>query len=157
KEEHLLLLLLHHIVADGWSIGVLLRELSLLYADFLADTAGRPSPLPALPIQYADFAVWQRDQLAGEHLERELAFWRQRLAGLSPLGLPTDRPRPPVQRYRGAYRQIALAPAATAALRALARRRGASLYTVLLAGFAALLGRLAGQEDLAVGTLLANR
>ncbi|HZF10319.1 MAG TPA: non-ribosomal peptide synthase/polyketide synthase, partial [Thermoanaerobaculia bacterium] len=154
EQEHLLLLLLHHIVADGWSIGVLLRELSLLYE---ADIAGRPSPLPALPIQYADYAVWQRDWLAGERLERELAFWRQRLAGLSPLELPTDRPRPPVQRYRGAYRKIALAPAETAALRALARRHGTSLYTVLLAGFAALLGRLAGQEDLAVGTLLANR
>src|SRR5262249_2576272 len=101
--EHRLLLVLHPIVAAASAIGVLLRELSLLYPEIAGGAAGRPS-LPELPIQYADYALWQRAYLTGERLERQLAFWRERLAGLTPLELPTDRPRLPVQRFRGARR-----------------------------------------------------
>ena len=96
----MLLLSMHHIVSDGWSMGVLFRELSALYEAY---REGRESPLPELPVQYADYAVWQREQLAGEVLDRQLAYWRERLAGAPELlELPTDHPRPPVQTYRGA-------------------------------------------------------
>src|SRR6185436_6663696 len=101
EQEHVLLVNLHHIVSDGWSTGVLLRELSALYPAFLA---GRPSPLPELPVQYADFAVWQRRWLRGEALERELAFWRRALEGVPELDLPTDRPRRSVTSFAGATR-----------------------------------------------------
>ncbi|HVG07975.1 MAG TPA: amino acid adenylation domain-containing protein, partial [Thermoanaerobaculia bacterium] len=143
---HVLALTLHHIVSDGWSLGLLIRELQALYPA-LAD--GRPSPLPELPVQYADFAVWQRSWLRGEVLENETAWWRRQLAGLPPLlELPTDRPRPAVQSYRGAVRPVRL-PAA--------RSEGATLFMVLLAGFQALLARISGQDDLAVGAPVAGR
>jgi amino acid adenylation domain-containing protein len=152
---HILLLTVHHIAADGWSMGVLTRELAGLYAAFLA---GRPSPLPALPVQYADFARWQRDWLQGEVLEAQLAWWRGRLGGAPPpLELPTDRPRPAVQTFRGAARQLALPAALAAGLRSLARREGASLFMVLLAAFQALLHRWSGQDDILVGAPIAGR
>ena len=152
---HVLLLDMHHIVADGWSFGVLLREMKALFGALLADA---PSPLPELPIQYADFALWQRQRLQGELLRTQVDYWRERLAGApASLDLPTDRPRSTAPAYRGHRLLLVLDPRLAGALTQLARRYEASLYMVLLAGFQALLGRLSGQEDLAVGSPIANR
>ena len=136
-------------------MGVLVRELVALYAAF---SAGRPSPLPALPIQYADYAAWQRAWLSGEVLEAELAYWKEKLAGRPPpLELPTDRPRPPVQTYRGA-RWPSLCPAlARRRSRRSSRRHGATLFMTLLAAFQALLQRYTGQDDIVVGSPIAGR
>ena len=151
-EEHVLLVTMHHIVGDGWSIGVLVRELGALYAAF---GTGRPSPLPELAIQYADFAAWQRRRLSGGLLASELAWWRGELAGLPPaLELPADHPRPAVPSGRGAVHGFALEGED---LGRLARRRGATRFMALLAGFAALLHRYTGADDLAVGTPVAGR
>ncbi|MEA2692634.1 MAG: hypothetical protein QOJ16_2021, partial [Acidobacteriota bacterium] len=152
--EHQALLSLHHIVADGWSVGVLVREIAALYE---AAVAGRPAALPELPVQYADFAAWQREWLSGEVLEREIGYWRQALAGLAPLDLPADRPRPSVASGRGGLHRFALPAALAAGLVRRAREEGATLFMVLLAGFAALLARITGREDLAVGSPIANR
>jgi natural product biosynthesis luciferase-like monooxygenase protein/amino acid adenylation domain-containing protein/non-ribosomal peptide synthase protein (TIGR01720 family)/FkbM family methyltransferase len=152
--EHVLLLNMHHIVGDGWSTGVLIRELGALYAGF---AAGRPARLPDLPVQYADFAVWQRQWLSGPVLEKQLSALRGRLAGLEPLDLPTDRPRPPVQTFRGARHSFRLPRLLSEALRALGRRDGASLFMVLLAAFSALLQRYSGQSGISVGTPIAAR
>ena len=154
-DDHAVLLTVHHIAADGWSMGILMRELRALYRAF---GAGDPSPLPELPVQYGDFAVWQRGWLEGEVLAREVDVWRERLAGLAPrLELPTDRPRPALQSFRGGRRPVVLPPSLASGLRELARREGGTLFMVLLAGFQALLGRYAGQDDLAVGTPIAGR
>ncbi|MEA2693150.1 MAG: hypothetical protein QOJ16_2537, partial [Acidobacteriota bacterium] len=153
-EAHVLFLTFHHIVADAWSMGVLVRELGELYGKL---AAGRPPRLPELPIQYADHALWQRRRLAGEALEREIAHWRQALAGLEPLDLPLDRPRPVRRRGRGGLHRFALGPRLAAALGRLAREEGATLFMTLLAGLSALLARYAGQEDVAVGSAVANR
>jgi len=154
-DERWLLLTQHHIASDGWSIGILLRELSTLYDAF---AAGRPSPLPELPVQYADFAAWQREHLAGDALEAQLAWWRERLESAPPaLELPADRPRPAVLSPRGGLRSASLPLDLTDALQALARRRGATPFMVLLAAFQALLGRVTGREDLTVGSPVANR
>ncbi|HVR98951.1 MAG TPA: amino acid adenylation domain-containing protein [Thermoanaerobaculia bacterium] len=154
-ETHVLLASMHHIVGDGWSTGVLVRELAALYAAF---RSGLPSPLPELPLQYPDFALWQRSWLAGEVLEAELAWWREQLAGLPALlELPTDRPRPAVRGTRGAWLLGALPDELAAALRALARAHGTTLFMVLLAGFETLLSRYSGQRDLAVGMPIAGR
>jgi amino acid adenylation domain-containing protein len=148
-ERHVLLLAMHHIVSDAWSMGVLVEDLTALYA-------GRA--LPELPVQYADYAVWQRERLTGEEVDRQLAFWQGELAGAPRvLDLPADRPRPPVQSLRGGMLPLAIDAGTSAALSALARRAGASLYMVLLAGWSTLLARLAGQPDLVVGTTVANR
>ncbi|HJX26289.1 MAG TPA: condensation domain-containing protein, partial [Thermoanaerobaculia bacterium] len=153
--RHVLALTLHHIVSDGWSLGLLIRELAALYPAF---AAGRPSPLPELAVQPADFAVWQRSWLQGETLETEIAWWRRRLAGLPPLlELPTDRPRPAVRSHRGATRPVRLPAGLTRRMEALARSEGATLFMVLLAGFQALLARISGQDDLAVGSPVAGR
>jgi amino acid adenylation domain-containing protein len=155
RAEQVLLLGMHHIVSDGWSMGVLVREITALYA---AAVAGSPPPLPELPIQYADYAVWQRQRLQGEVLEAQLAYWRRRLAGVpGVLELPADRPRPAVPTYRGGRLEAVLDAGLTRELSLLARRHEASLFMVLLAGFQALLGRLTGQDDLAVGSPVANR
>jgi len=153
--EHLMLTTLHHIACDGWSAGVLLGELGVLYRAF---AAGRPSPLPELPLQYADFAAWQRGWLDGPVLQEQLRFWRERLAGAPPvLELPSDRPRPAVRSGRGGRLPVAI-PATTAArLTGLAQREGMTLYTLLLALFQALLGRLTGADDLVVGSPVAGR
>ncbi|HEV7514904.1 MAG TPA: condensation domain-containing protein, partial [Thermoanaerobaculia bacterium] len=151
---HVLLLTVHHIAADGWSMEVLVRELPALYGAFCA---GRRSPLPELPLQYADFAVWQRAWLSGATLEAQTAYWRQALAGAPILDLPTDRPRPAVRSSRGAGRKMALPPCLSADLRRFARGQGATPFMVLLAAFEILLGRLDGQEDLLVGSPIANR
>ncbi len=155
SRDHLLFLDVHHIVADGWSFGVLFRELAALYGALLA---GEPSPLPELPIQFADFAVWQRDWLQGEVLAEQLGYWRQRLAGSPPaLELPTDRLRPAVQTHRGTFLRHDLPRQLAASLRELSRREGVSLFMTLLAGFVLLLSRLAGQDDVVVGSPSAGR
>ncbi|HYR11223.1 MAG TPA: amino acid adenylation domain-containing protein, partial [Longimicrobium sp.] len=154
-EEHVLLMTMHHAVTDGWSMGVLYRELGALYAAF---AAGRESPLAEPVVQYADYAAWQREQLSGEALEREVGWWKSRLAGAPALlELPTDRPRPAVQRHRGAYEPVELTAEVLAPLQALARAEGATLYMVLLAAFQVLLGRYAGSEDVVVGSPIAGR
>jgi amino acid adenylation domain-containing protein len=155
RENHILLLTMHHIVSDGWSRTVFFRELSTLYEAFYT---GEPSPLPDLPIQYADFAVWQREWLPGEVLETQLSYWRQQLAGSpSVLNLPTDRPRPAVQSYRGARQSVMLPSALSESLRALSSQEGATLFTTLLAAFKVLLHRYTGEKDILVGTPIANR
>ncbi len=148
-EQHVLLLTLHHIISDGWSNGVLVRELTAAYAG---------GSLPDLPIQYADFAIWQRRWLAGEVLEKQIAFWRQRLAGMpAALDLPADRPRPAVRGSRGSQVEIDYAPDLTARVKNLARRAETTPFTVLLAAFQAVLCRWTGEDDLAVGAPVANR
>ncbi|HST58657.1 MAG TPA: amino acid adenylation domain-containing protein, partial [Longimicrobium sp.] len=154
-DEHVLLLCMHHVVSDGWSMGVLFRELSSLYAAF---AGGADSPLPALPVQYADFAVWQHQHLRGDALERQLAYWRGQLAGAPALlELPADRPRPAVQSYRGAQQSVVLSAGLLARLQALGRREGATLYMVLLGAFQVLLSRYAGTADVVVGSPIAGR
>ncbi|MDP9122204.1 MAG: condensation domain-containing protein, partial [Acidobacteriota bacterium] len=155
EREHVLLLALHHIVSDGWSLGVLAREVTALYTAF---SSGQPSPLAELPVQYADFAAWQRSWLSGGVLEGELAYWRERLSGAPPvLELPTDRPRPAVQSFQGAVCGRSLSPVLSGALLALSRREGATPFMALLATLGALLSRLTGQADLTVGTAVAGR
>ncbi|MET0395625.1 MAG: amino acid adenylation domain-containing protein, partial [Longimicrobiaceae bacterium] len=154
-QEHVLLLSQHHIVSDGWSMGVLYRELSALYEAY---RAGGESPLPEPGVQYADYAVWQREQEEGEVLERQLAYWRERLAGAPELlELPTDRPRPPVQTYRGATVPVEFSPELLERLQALGRSEGATLYMVLLGAFQVLLSRYSGSGDIVVGSPIAGR
>ncbi|HVR98992.1 MAG TPA: amino acid adenylation domain-containing protein, partial [Thermoanaerobaculia bacterium] len=151
----LLLLTIHHIVSDGWSMQVFEREMTALYAAF---SRGEASPLPELPIQYADFAVWQRAWLEGGELQRQLEYWRGQLAGApAGLDLPTDRPRPAVEAFRGALHSTVLPRELGAGLQALGRREGATLFMVLLGAFSALLSRVTGQEDVLVGSPVANR
>ena len=153
--RHALLLTVHHIVFDEWSIGLLIREIKTLYG--LA-AAGAPLLLPRLPVQYADFAVWQRRWLEqGETLDAELGYWERQLANLTPLELPSDRPRPPVQTFRGGKQSVALGESLSRRLKALGREEGATLFMTLLAAFKALLYRYTGQYDLVVGTPVANR
>jgi len=152
--EYVLVLCWHHIVADGWSLGVFFRELTELYNAFVR---GRPSPLPELPIQYVDFARWQRERLAGASLEKLLGYWRARLAGAPPLlALPTDHPRPPVQTFSGGHHAFVL-PALAEPLQARAREDGATLFMLLLTAFVVLLNRYSGQQDVVVGCPIANR
>jgi amino acid adenylation domain-containing protein len=153
--SHLLLSTMHHIVSDGWSLGVFARELSLLYA---ALSAGQPAILPRLPIQAADFAAWQRRTVSGPVLEQQIDSWRHQLAGLDPvLDLPADRPRPPVRSERGDSRSFAIAPPVLQSLEELRAREGTTLFTALLAAFFALLSRVTGRDDLCVGTPVAGR
>ncbi|HVG43949.1 MAG TPA: amino acid adenylation domain-containing protein, partial [Longimicrobium sp.] len=150
----MLVLVMHHIVSDGWSTNVFAKELAELYAAY---SAGLLSPLAELPIQYADYAAWQRERLDGAAMEGELAYWRGRLEGTATLALPTDRPHPAVQSFRGATHPFALPPGAWAAATALARRSGATPFRVLLAAFDALLFRWSGTEDVVVGSPVAGR
>ncbi|HYR09017.1 MAG TPA: condensation domain-containing protein, partial [Longimicrobium sp.] len=155
EEDHVLLLSMHHVVSDGWSMGVLFRELSALYTAY---REGGESPLPELAVQYADYAVWQREQLEGEVLDRQLAYWRERLAGAPELlELPTDHPRPPVQTYQGATVPVELSIELLEGLQRLGRSEGATLYMVLLGAFQVLLGKYAGSEDVVVGSPIAGR
>ncbi len=154
-DEHVLVLVIHHITSDGWSMQVLLRDLATIYSSFVAGCA---SPLPELPIQYADYADWQRDHFQGEVLEQELAYWRERLAGAPPvLELPTDRPRPVAQTYAGAQITFPLPAGLVQAVTAFAQRERASPFMVLLAGFKTLLWRYTGQADLVIGVPSAGR
>ncbi|HET9916389.1 MAG TPA: condensation domain-containing protein, partial [Candidatus Binatia bacterium] len=154
KDEHVLHLSMHHIISDGWSMGVLFKELAALYS---AHRAGKSSPLPDLPIQYADYAIWQRDWLQGENLDSELSYWRKQLDGLSTLQLPTDHPRPPAQTYRGSSQSMELAAELSQALKGLSQREGVTLYMTLLAAFQTLLCRYCGQQDIVVGSPIAGR
>ncbi|HYO64056.1 MAG TPA: amino acid adenylation domain-containing protein, partial [Pyrinomonadaceae bacterium] len=153
--EHVLLVTMHHIVSDGWSLGVLIKEVAALYAAYVE---GEESPLAELTVQYADYAAWQRDYLQGEALERQLTYWRRQLDGApAALELPTDRPRPPVQSYRGAQEKVRLSDGLSDRLRELSRREGVTLYMTLLAAWQTLLARYSGQTDIVVGTPIANR
>ena len=155
KEEHVALVTMHHIVSDGWSMGLFINEVATLYAAYVR---GDESPLEELPIQYADFAHWQRGWLQGEVLAAQLAYWRAELADApTVIDLPSDKPRPPVQTYRGANQPLQLSAALSAQLRDLSRRHGSTLFMTLLAAFDLLLCRYAGQEQVLVGTPIANR
>lgn len=155
EREHVLLLCLHHIIADAWSLEVMLRELDLHYSAY---AEGRPAVPPELPVQYADFALWQREYLQGERLAAQTAYWKQQLAGAPVrLELPPGQPRPAAQRFRGGVERFALEESLVAGLDALARRHRATLFMTLLAAFAVQLGRYGGQDELIVGTPLANR
>ncbi|MBP2319885.1 amino acid adenylation domain-containing protein/non-ribosomal peptide synthase protein (TIGR01720 family) [Kibdelosporangium banguiense] len=153
-DEHVLLLTAHHIVTDGWSMGVLTDELSTLYG---AAVRHEDISLPPVALQYADFAAWQRNRLAGDALADQLGYWKQRLAGISPLDLPTDRPRPPVRTSAGAIHQCTLTAELTGKLNELARSVNTTLFTVLTAAFQALLARYTGKDDIAVGTVSSGR
>jgi hypothetical protein len=153
-QEHIVVLTMHHAISDGWSIGVLVHELSALYTSLLR---GEPSPLTELAIQYADYAAWQRDWLQDEHLNGQLEYWKRQLAAVPHLELPTDRPRPPLASQRGGQQSATVPKATLEALRALGRNEGATLYITLLAAFQVLLHRYSGQDDIAVGSPLAGR
>jgi amino acid adenylation domain-containing protein len=154
-EDHVLLLSMHHIVSDGWSMGVLVREVAVLYEAY---AVGADSPLPELSLQYADFAVWQREWLQGEVLDRQLSYWREQLAGVPPvMELPTDYPRPAVRSFNGASLSLRLPRSLTEELKTLSRGEGVTLFMTLMATFQLLLWRYSGQEDIAVGTPVANR
>ncbi|MDQ3982351.1 MAG: condensation domain-containing protein, partial [Actinomycetota bacterium] len=153
-ERHVLLLTTHHIAADGWSLGIMAEELQSIYGALSGDVA---SPLPPLPLQYADCAMWQLRSLDAEVLERDLGYWRERLSDLPQLELPTDRPRPPMRSGRGATARFVVAAETVDALRELAIGTGASVFMTLLAAFKVLLARYSGQDDVAVGTPTAGR
>lgn len=152
--NHVLLFTMHHIISDAWSIGVLVGEVSVLYGAF---SAGRPSPLPELPIQYADYSMWQRECLESGMLEQQLAYWTKQLTGSSLLKLPTDRPRPATQSQKGAICNFVIAANLTQKLKQLAEQQGVTLFMVLLAALQTLLYRYSGQDDIAVGTPIAGR
>jgi amino acid adenylation domain-containing protein len=154
EEDHLLLLTLHHIVTDGWSMGVLFEELAKLYEAY---STQQPSSLPELPLQYADFAVWQRGWLQGELLEQHLNYWKRQLADIPALKLPTDYVRPAISTYTGARTPLSFSAELTERLRKLSRSEGVTLFMTLLAAFKALLHRYTGQSDIVVGTPVAGR
>src|SRR5688572_2638188 len=153
--EHVLLLTMHHIVSDGWSLGVLVKEMGTLYQAY---AQGESSPLAELAVQYADYAVWQREYLQGEVLEQQLSYWREQLAGAAPvLELPADYARAAVLSNRGASEAVTLSPQLTEQLQQLSRREGVTLFMSLLAAFDVLLWRYTGQTDLSLGTPIAGR
>ena len=154
-EEYLFCMTIHHIIYDGWSAGVFMRELTTLYDAF---ARRRPSPLPDLPVQYADFAYWQRERMNSEVLEQQLAYWKKQLTGQLPtLDLPADRPRPAMQTFSGAMHTFTLPKSLAAELKALSQREECTLFMILLAAFKVLLYRYTGQEDVIVGSPIANR
>ncbi|HVB38802.1 MAG TPA: amino acid adenylation domain-containing protein, partial [Vicinamibacterales bacterium] len=153
-DRHVLIVVIHHLVSDGWSSGVIIRELARLYEAF---SAGRPSPLPPLPVQYVDYVIWQRSWLKEGLLREQLDFWKRYLDGVPVLNLPTDHPRPGVQSYAGTSESFVLPVALSRRLNELSRREGATLFMTLLAAFAVLLSRSTGQDDLAIGSSIANR
>ncbi|MBI6548641.1 non-ribosomal peptide synthetase, partial [Xenorhabdus lircayensis] len=155
EDRHILLLTQHHIISDGWSVGVLMHELSTLYRAF---SQGQPDPMPALTIQYADYVLWQKKWLQEEVLGKQVNFWRNTLQGAPALlELPTDRPRPAKQSYAGGRVNLTLPPALQAGLKDLSQRHGTTLFMTLLAGWATLLSRISGQDDIVIGTPIANR
>jgi len=154
-DEHVLLFVMHHIISDGWSFSVLTSEIVTVYQAF---AAGKPSPLADLKIQYADFAIWQKEYMQGDVLEAHLDYWRGQLAGAPPvLELPTDRPRPAVYTQPGARIPVPFSPALTTALEQVGQREGVTLFMTLLAGWQALLSRYTGQSDIVIGSPIANR
>ncbi|RUA17341.1 MAG: non-ribosomal peptide synthetase, partial [Clostridia bacterium] len=153
--EHVILFTLHHIISDNWSSNILITEVALLYDAFVKD---RPDPLPLPPIQYPDFAVWQRNWMQGEVMETQLDFWRKQLSGAPPLlELPTDRPRPPVQTFRGDYLTFHLPDDIGPAFANLARKEGVTLFMAMLAAFDVLLYRYSGQDDISIGAPISGR
>ncbi|MEN5144490.1 amino acid adenylation domain-containing protein, partial [Pseudomonas juntendi] len=155
QDQHVLLLTLHHLVADGWSLGVLVRELVALYQAF---SSGQPDPLPALPVQYLDYAMWQRRWLCGAALQEQVDYWNAQLSGAPALiSLPWDRPRPERQQYAGASVELTLDPRLSDELKALCRRHGVTPYMLFMAAWAVLLARLAGQDEVVIGSPVANR
>jgi amino acid adenylation domain-containing protein len=154
EQDHVLLVTMHHIVSDGWSISVMMREFMQLYQAWLKK---EESSLPELKVQYADYTLWQREWLRGEVLERELAYWREQLADVPVLELPVDNPRPALMSYRGDTVKVVFSTELTESLKQLSRRQGVTLFMSMLAVFQMVLGRYAGQEDVAVGTGIANR
>jgi amino acid adenylation domain-containing protein len=155
EDDHVLLITMHHIISDGWSIKVFIGEIEELYKAY---TNGQRAALPELPIQYADFALWQRSWLQGEKLEEQLSYWRAQLADSPPvLDLPTDRPRPTFKTFRGAHLSLIVSKKSSEKITQLGRREGATLFMTLLSAFSALLYRYTNQEDILVGTPIANR
>ena len=154
EKEHIVLLTMHHIISDGWSVGVLVEELATLYQAF---SQGKPSPLAELPIQYVDFVAWQRQWLQGEVLETQQAYWLKQLENVPILELPTDHPRPATQTFRGANYSFKLSKELSAALDRLSQQQGVTLFMTLLAGFQTLLWRYTAQDDIIVGSPIANR
>ncbi|HZI10167.1 MAG TPA: amino acid adenylation domain-containing protein [Myxococcus sp.] len=152
--EHMLVVTMHHIASDGWSLGVFVRELGALYE---AHSRGETGTLPALPVQYADYAVWQRQWLQGEVLRRQVEYWRQKLAGAETLELPTDKPRPAVQSYRGSMLPVKLPKELSRRVKALCQQEGVTPFMLLLAAWQVLLHRYSGQRDVSVGTPIAGR
>ncbi|MEJ1935083.1 condensation domain-containing protein, partial [Nostoc sp. NIES-2111] len=161
QTEHILLLNMHHIICDDWSMGLLIGELSVIYTAFAQNQSSvrhsTQTPLPELPLQYADFAHWQRQWLQGEILQTQLAYWRSQLNGISMLDLPVDKKRTNIQNYQGAIEFIELPPQLTHALEALSQQESATLFMTLLAAFQILLYRYTNQDDITVGSPIANR
>ena len=153
-EEYLLLRAMHHIIIDGWSGGVFFRELAQFYEAF---ANRQPLLLPDLPIQYADFATWQRQWLQGETLETHLSYWKKNLQNIPTLQLTTDRPRPSIQTSHGAHQSFVLSETLSAGIKSLSHRHGVTLFTVLLAAFQTLLARYTGQTDIVIGSPIAGR
>ncbi|TCS39449.1 amino acid adenylation domain-containing protein [Paucimonas lemoignei] len=155
EDDHVLTILLHHTMADGWSLDILIRDLSEIYN---AIVAGQSNPLSPLPVQYGDYALWQKNVLEGEHFEKQVVYWRDTLKGVPPmLDLPTDFPRPPVQSYRGQEVAFALPFELTRALNEFARKNKTTLFNTLMAGLNVLLSRYSRNDDIAIGTAIANR
>ena len=155
QNSHVLLITIHHIISDGWSVGILLSEMAALYRAF---SAGESSPLPELAVQYADFAVWQRRWLSGKQVDRQLDYWKRQLEGFpSALDLPTDRPYPPVRTFRGAKYHFLLFEALLEGIKAVNRSHGVTLFMTLLAAFKTLLYRYTGQSDMVIGSPIAGR
>src|SRR6185369_9153557 len=154
EAEHVLVLTMHHIISDGWSMGVFIREMATIYGAY---AGGKPSPLPEMPFQYADFAHWQRDWLKEEALEAQLDYWKQQLADAPQLELPTDRPRPFVESFRGKQQTLTLNASLTKALNRLSQKHEATLFMTLLAAFKVLLSRYSRQQDILIGSPIANR
>jgi amino acid adenylation domain-containing protein len=161
EQEYLLFLMMHHIVSDGWSIGVLIQELATLYTACLSQQPNAEQALPPLPIQYVDYTIWQQEWLGqrspGGIFERQMSYWKRQLADLPTLDLPTDYPRPAVQSYTGGSFRFLIPPSLSAALAALSERKGVTLFMTLLTAFQTLLARYSGQTDIVVGTPIANR
>ena len=154
-KKYILFLTFHHMVADGWSIGLFIREAAILYDAY---SQGKPSPLNNLTLQYADYAEWQREWLKGDQLKEQLAFWKGQLAGEDVfLELPTDHPRPNVQTFNGAYYKFSIPVDVSFKVKELARQEGVTLFMFLLAAFEVLLHRYSGQEDIRIGSPIANR
>lgn len=154
EEDHVLLAIIPFVAFDGWSANIFVKELITLYEAF---SKGNPSPLPELPIQYTDFAQWERQSLQGEKLERTLSYWREKLAGIEPLNLPTDYARPATLSLSGAYDSLSLSSSLLQSLKALSQKADASLFMTLLAAYQTLLYRYTGQNHIAVSTIVAGR
>ena len=153
-DEHILLITMHHISADAWSMAILVNEVAALYGNIINDTN---AALPLLPIQYADYAIWQRKYLQGTLLDKKLNYWKEKLDGVEPMALPTDYSRPPVWRNNGAISHFSIDEKLTSALQLLSRQQGSTLYMCLLAAFKILLHKYSGKQDICVGTSVANR